>query len=205
MQTKIVLVHRFLFSWNIWWTVSTDVQLNVQDCFLNGVSGESSSPHLWAVVQKWYFLIPGIPTASSFITTHSAISTHQLYTHPTETWKKKLCFPSPSLCSSSLAAYSMCLVWTDDKYTQLTPECRCGCIVWWVSDNTANHKSGTDCEMSCIYYKFKASNEFDTIKFDGLSITLADVKNAISQQKKLAKGIPSTTLQIIYAQTDEGR
>ena len=59
--------------------------------------------------------------------------------------------------------------------------------------------------MSCIYYKFKASNEFDTIKFDGLSITLADVKNAISQQKKLAKGIPSTTLQIINAQTDEGR
>ena len=58
--------------------------------------------------------------------------------------------------------------------------------------------------MSCIYYKFKASNEFDTIRFDGLHITLSDVKSAITTQKKLSRGAPNTILQIINAQTGEG-
>ena len=57
--------------------------------------------------------------------------------------------------------------------------------------------------MSCVHYKFKSSLDYDTLKFDGLHITLADLKKAIIQQKKLGKAT-DFDLQVINAQTKEG-
>lgn len=39
--------------------------------------------------------------------------------------------------------------------------------------------------MACIHYKFKNSLDFDSITFDGLHISVRDLKMAIMQRKKL--------------------
>ena len=60
--------------------------------------------------------------------------------------------------------------------------------------------------MSCIHYKFKSSKDYDTLTFDGLHISLADLKKAIMQHKKLVKtGAIDFDLQIVNAQTREGK
>jgi len=53
-----------------------------------------------------------------------------------------------------------------------------------------------------VHYKFKAALEFSTITFDGIHISVADLKSAIIDQKKLAKNADSD-LQITNAQTEE--
>lgn len=57
--------------------------------------------------------------------------------------------------------------------------------------------------MSCIHYKFKSSRDYDTLTFDGLHISLGDLKKAIILHKKLGK-IVDFDLQITNAQTKEG-
>ena len=54
-----------------------------------------------------------------------------------------------------------------------------------------------------VHYKFKSSkNQYDTIHFDGLYITLGDLKQNIIQQKKLGKS-NDYDLQVINSQTNE--
>ncbi|KAM7448559.1 E3 ubiquitin-protein ligase rbbp6 [Porites harrisoni] len=56
--------------------------------------------------------------------------------------------------------------------------------------------------MSCIHYKFRSALEYDTITFDGLSISLADLKHSIIAQKKFAKNT-DFDLEVTNAQTKE--
>lgn len=53
-----------------------------------------------------------------------------------------------------------------------------------------------------IHYKFKSSLEFDTVTFDGLHISVKDLKKEILQQKKIGKST-DFDLQITNAQTKE--
>ena len=54
-----------------------------------------------------------------------------------------------------------------------------------------------------IHYKFKSAIDYDTITFDGLHISVADLKKAIVHQKKLGKATDFDLL-ITNAQTNEG-
>lgn len=54
-----------------------------------------------------------------------------------------------------------------------------------------------------VHYKFKSSLDYDTISFDGLHISVADLKKEIIQKKKLGK-TQDFDLQITNAQTKEG-
>ncbi|XP_067042946.1 E3 ubiquitin-protein ligase RBBP6-like [Acropora muricata] len=56
--------------------------------------------------------------------------------------------------------------------------------------------------MSCIHYKFRSALEYDTITFDGLSISLADLKHSIITQKKFGKST-DFDLEVTNAQTKE--
>ena len=60
--------------------------------------------------------------------------------------------------------------------------------------------------MSVVHYKFRSSLEYDSVTFDGLSISLGDLKEAISSQKKLGKNSTDlVNLQVTNAQTKEGK
>lgn len=56
--------------------------------------------------------------------------------------------------------------------------------------------------MSCIHFKFTNTVENDKIKFDGLQISVADLKQAIMKQKNLKQNLYS--LKIIDSQTKKG-
>ena len=58
--------------------------------------------------------------------------------------------------------------------------------------------------MSCIHYKFKSNLDYSTLTFDGLHITLGDLKKLIIQKQKLGKS-PDFDLQVTNAQTKEGK
>ena len=58
--------------------------------------------------------------------------------------------------------------------------------------------------MSSIHYKFRSSLEYDTLTFDGPSISLSDLRDAIMVQKKIGKN-PDFFLEITNAQTKEGK
>lgn len=53
-----------------------------------------------------------------------------------------------------------------------------------------------------VHYKFKSSLDFDTVTFDGLHISVADLKKSILQLKKIGKAA-DFDLQITNAQTKE--
>ncbi|KAG0414803.1 hypothetical protein HPB47_008037 [Ixodes persulcatus] len=55
-----------------------------------------------------------------------------------------------------------------------------------------------------VHYKFKSSLDFDTVTFDGLHISVSDLKKSILQQKKIGKAA-DFDLQITNAQTKEAR
>jgi E3 ubiquitin-protein ligase RBBP6 len=55
-----------------------------------------------------------------------------------------------------------------------------------------------------IHYKFKSAIDYDTITFDGLHISVSDLKKAIVHQKKLGKAT-DFDLMITNAQTNEGK
>ena len=54
-----------------------------------------------------------------------------------------------------------------------------------------------------VHYKFKSALSFDTITFDGLHISVRDLKKAILQQKQIGKAT-DFDLQITNAQSNEG-
>ena len=57
--------------------------------------------------------------------------------------------------------------------------------------------------MSCIHFKFKSSLEYEKITFDGLHISLADLKEAIMKQKKI--GLSNAfRLEVVDAQSKKG-
>ena len=56
--------------------------------------------------------------------------------------------------------------------------------------------------MSCIHFKFSNAVEDDRIKFDGLHISVADLKEAIVKQKSLKSNLFS--LKIVDSQTKKG-
>lgn len=58
--------------------------------------------------------------------------------------------------------------------------------------------------MACIHYKFKSKKDYDILKFDGVNISIADLKKEIIQQKKMGKLMENFELQILNAQTSEG-
>ncbi|XP_053966531.1 E3 ubiquitin-protein ligase RBBP6 [Anastrepha ludens] len=53
-----------------------------------------------------------------------------------------------------------------------------------------------------VHYKFKSALDFDTVTFDGLNISVGDLKRAIIHQKRLGK-VTDFDLQITNAQTKE--
>ncbi|KAJ8923332.1 hypothetical protein NQ315_001890 [Exocentrus adspersus] len=53
-----------------------------------------------------------------------------------------------------------------------------------------------------VHYKFKSALEYDTVTFDGLHISVKDLKNAILQQKRIGKST-DFDLQVTNAQTKE--
>ncbi len=55
-----------------------------------------------------------------------------------------------------------------------------------------------------VHYKFKNSKDFDKVTFDGLHISVIDLKKAIWQQRKSGKSADSD-LQITNAQTNESK
>lgn len=57
-------------------------------------------------------------------------------------------------------------------------------------------------KMAVVHYKFKNSVNYDSITFDGLSISLRDLKTSILKKKKMRA--EDTDLQVINAQTGEG-
>ena len=57
--------------------------------------------------------------------------------------------------------------------------------------------------MSSVHYKFKSQNDYDTVTFDGLHISLADLKKAIMTQKRIVRAV--FDLQVTNAQTGEGK
>lgn len=55
-----------------------------------------------------------------------------------------------------------------------------------------------------VHYKFKSALEYDTVTFDGLHISVKDLKNAIIQQKRIGRST-DFDLQVTNAQTKEGK
>lgn len=58
--------------------------------------------------------------------------------------------------------------------------------------------------MSSVHYKFRSSLEYDTLSFDGPSISLSDLRDGIMVQKKIGKS-SDYTLEVTNAQTKEGK
>ena len=56
--------------------------------------------------------------------------------------------------------------------------------------------------MSCIHFKFTNTFEDDKIKFEGLHISVADLKQAIIKQKNLKANL--YTLKVIDSQSKKG-
>ena len=58
--------------------------------------------------------------------------------------------------------------------------------------------------MSCIHFKFKSSLDYEKVTFDGLHISLADLKDRIMKQKKI--GLSNEfKLEVVDAQNKKGR
>lgn len=57
-------------------------------------------------------------------------------------------------------------------------------------------------KMSCVHYKFSSKLNYDTVTFDGLHITVSELKRQIMGREKLKAA--DCDLQITNAQTKEG-
>lgn len=78
---------------------------------------------------------------------------------------------------------------------------RANCSWVWLCVVVSDHK---DClNMSCVHYKFSSKLNYDTVTFDGLHITLSDLKRQIMGREKLKAA--DCDLQITNAQTKEGK
>jgi hypothetical protein len=54
-----------------------------------------------------------------------------------------------------------------------------------------------------VHYKFKSSLDYDSVNFDGGFISVADLKKAIVEQKRLGHGT-DFDLRFTHVQTNEG-
>lgn len=57
-------------------------------------------------------------------------------------------------------------------------------------------------KMSCVHYKFSSKRDYNTVTFDGLHITLSELKKQIMGRERLKA--TDCDLQITNAQTQEG-
>lgn len=57
--------------------------------------------------------------------------------------------------------------------------------------------------MSCVHYKFYSKLDYNTVTFDGLHITLSELKKQIMTRERLKA--TDCDLQITNAQTREGK
>lgn len=64
-------------------------------------------------------------------------------------------------------------------------------------------RSHIEAKMSCVHYKFKSSLDYQSVTFDGIHISLGDLKKAIINQKRMKNG--EFDLEITNAQNGEGR
>ena len=58
--------------------------------------------------------------------------------------------------------------------------------------------------MSFVHFKFKSGVDYDKVTFDGVAITLADLKKAIMAKKKGGQ-TAGFDLQVTNSQTKEGK
>ena len=79
------------------------------------------------------------------------------------------------------------------------------CVTYGTATPTSLHLlSARSGNMSgCVHYKFKSSLDYDTATFDGIHISLGDLKKAIILHKKLGTN-KDLEIQITNAQTKEG-
>jgi hypothetical protein len=56
---------------------------------------------------------------------------------------------------------------------------------------------------SVIHYKFKSQKDFDSVTFDGIFISVTDLKRAISEKKELARD-QACELLLTNAQNGQG-
>lgn len=57
--------------------------------------------------------------------------------------------------------------------------------------------------MSCIHFKFKSSLDYEKLTFDGLQLSLAELKEAIMKQKRI--GLSNEfKLEVVDAQSKKG-
>ena len=66
------------------------------------------------------------------------------------------------------------------------------------------YASATPDSMSSVHYKFKSNNEFKTLTFDGVNISVADLRKEIVQKSKMGKLMDDFHLQITNPQSGEG-
>ena len=57
--------------------------------------------------------------------------------------------------------------------------------------------------MSLVYYKFKSAKDYDSITFDGTSLSVFELKREIMLAKRLGKGT-DFDLEIVCSQSGEG-
>lgn len=58
--------------------------------------------------------------------------------------------------------------------------------------------------MSVIYYRFRSSNNSDTVKFDDVQISVGELRALIMQKERMSKG-GDYDLQILNAQSSRGK
>ena len=57
--------------------------------------------------------------------------------------------------------------------------------------------------MSCIRFKFKSNLEYEKMTFDGMGLSLGELRGAIMKQKNIGQS-NAFTLQVVDAQTNIG-
>lgn len=57
---------------------------------------------------------------------------------------------------------------------------------------------------SVVHYKFKSSKTFETLKFEGISITKGEFLRRIVTDKKLTKDVDDE-IRVYHAQSNEGK
>lgn len=86
------------------------------------------------------------------------------------------------------------------KFPSLLANCSL-LLVWQFSDDCISLDNRAN--MS-VHYKFKNSLESNTVVFDGVHISVGDLKKAIMQQKKLGKNA-DYDFQITDTETKRGK
>jgi hypothetical protein len=65
------------------------------------------------------------------------------------------------------------------------------------------HEATASAMASTVHYKFKSQKDYDSVNFDGMFISVGDLKSAIVDKKGLGRD-QACELLLTNAQTDEG-